>query len=88
MAQNLRLHPDTGALAASWPSGASDLARWLIASPGAAYAMVFALQALAFLLSAVLAWRLAAPVARAASVTGFHHAGESFAAGSTPRPQS
>jgi len=69
-------------------TGASDLARWLIASPGAAYAMVFALQALAFLLSAVLAWRLAAPVARATSVTGFHHAGESFAAGSTPRPQS
>ena len=69
-------------------TGASDLARWLITSPGVAYAMVFALQALAFLLSAVLAWRLAAPAARAGSATSFQHAGESFAAGTSPRPQS
>lgn len=69
-------------------TGASDLARWLIASPGVAYAMVFALQALAFVLSAWLAWRLAAPASQAASVTGFHHAGDAFAAGSSPRPLS
>jgi len=69
-------------------TGASDLARWLIASPGVAYAMVFAFQALAFVLSAWLAWRLAAPAPRAPSVTAFHHAGESFAPGSSPRPQS
>eukprot|EP01041_Mallomonas_annulata_P029967 gene29967-52041_t len=42
-------------------TGASDLARWFIASPGAAYALVFALEALVFLLSAVLAWRISAP---------------------------
>lgn len=69
-------------------TGASDLARWLIASPGVAYAMVFALQALAFLLSAVLAWRLAAPAARAAPVHPFARAPEPFAAATSPRPQS
>ncbi len=42
-------------------TGASDLARWLIAAPGAAYASVFALEALMFLLSALLAWRISAP---------------------------
>jgi BCD family chlorophyll transporter-like MFS transporter len=42
-------------------TGASDLARVLIASPGAAYASVFALEALLFLVSAVLAWRLSTP---------------------------
>jgi BCD family chlorophyll transporter-like MFS transporter len=69
-------------------TGASDLARWLIASPGVAYALVFALQALAFLLSALLAWRLAAPVARPPSVHAFPRAAEPFAAGTSPRPQS
>ncbi len=42
-------------------TAASDLARWLIAAPGAAYASVFALEALLFGVSAVLAWRLARP---------------------------
>lgn len=37
---------------------ASDLARWLIASPGAAYASVFGLEALLFMVAAVLAWRV------------------------------
>ena len=37
---------------------ASDLARWLIASPGAAYASVFGLEALLFVVSAVLAWQV------------------------------
>ena len=48
-------------------TGASDVARALIAEPGLAYAVVFALQALMFLLSAVLAWRIAAPAPRAAA---------------------
>ena len=37
---------------------ASDVARWLIASPGAAYASVFGLEALLFVVAAVLAWRV------------------------------
>jgi BCD family chlorophyll transporter-like MFS transporter len=41
-------------------TGASDLARYLIASPGTAYAFVFALEALAFIASALLAWRISA----------------------------
>lgn len=40
-------------------TAASDIARWLIASAGSAYALVFALEACLFLLSARLAWRLA-----------------------------
>ena len=39
-------------------TAASDVARWLIASPGAAYASVFGLEALLFVVSAVLAWRV------------------------------
>lgn len=48
-------------------TGASDLARYLIASPGSAYAFVFALEALAFIASAVLAWRISAPLAQPAT---------------------
>lgn len=39
-------------------TGASDLARWLIAAPGTAYAVVFALEALLFIVSARMAARL------------------------------
>jgi MFS transporter, BCD family, chlorophyll transporter len=46
-------------------TGASDIARWLIGSPAAAYATVFALEALLFLWAARLAWRIAVPEARA-----------------------
>jgi BCD family chlorophyll transporter-like MFS transporter len=47
-------------------TAASDLARWLIGSPGLAYASVFAFEALLFVVSAVLAARLApAPPAAA-----------------------
>jgi BCD family chlorophyll transporter-like MFS transporter len=42
-------------------TAASDLARWLIASPGAAYASVFAFEALLFVLSAALAWQVGKP---------------------------
>lgn len=54
-------------------TGLSDLARWLIGSPVAAYASVFALESLLFIAAAVLAWRirggqaLAAPAAAAAT---------------------
>jgi len=50
-------------------TGASDLARWLIGSPAAAYATVFALEALLFVWSAWLALRLReTPAARPAAV--------------------
>jgi BCD family chlorophyll transporter-like MFS transporter len=39
-------------------TAASDLARLLIASPGEAYAIVFAFEGLMFLVSAVMAWRI------------------------------
>jgi len=39
-------------------TAASDLAHWLIASPGHAYASVFALEAVMFVVSAVMAWRI------------------------------
>jgi BCD family chlorophyll transporter-like MFS transporter len=40
-------------------TAASDLAHWLIASPGGAYASVFALEAALFVVSAAMAWRIA-----------------------------
>jgi BCD family chlorophyll transporter-like MFS transporter len=48
-------------------TAASDLARLLIASPGLAYASVFCLEALLFVVSAHLAWRLDRPTPRASS---------------------
>lgn len=39
-------------------TGASDLARWLIAAPGTAYATVFGLEAALFVVSGLLAWRI------------------------------
>ena len=39
-------------------AAASDVARWLVGSPGAAYAWVFAIEALLFVLSARLAARI------------------------------
>ena len=47
-------------------TAASDIARWLIASPGAAYASVFGFEAALFVLSAVLAWRIGSPITRVA----------------------
>lgn len=47
-------------------TAASDLARWLIGSPGPAYGFVFALEAALFLASAALAWRIAPPAVRPA----------------------
>lgn len=47
-------------------TAASDLARWLITSPGAAYASVFAWEALMFFVSALLAWKISAPPAKLA----------------------
>jgi BCD family chlorophyll transporter-like MFS transporter len=48
-------------------TGASDLAHHLIALPGSAYAFVFALEALAFVASAVLAWRISTPSSQPAT---------------------
>ncbi len=42
-------------------TGACDLARWLLGSPGPAYASVFAAEALLFIASALLAWRITVP---------------------------
>jgi len=42
-------------------TGASDIARGLMASPGEAYALVFALEGLVFLMAALLAWHIGAP---------------------------
>jgi len=50
-------------------TAASDLARWLIASPGAAYASVFAFEALLFVLSAALAWQVGKPDRQAMPAT-------------------
>jgi len=47
-------------------TAASDLTRWLIGQPGPAYGFVFALEAVLFVASAVLAWRIASPAARPA----------------------
>jgi BCD family chlorophyll transporter-like MFS transporter len=70
-------------------TGASDLARWLIATPGSAYAAVFALEALLFLVSALLAWRISAPVPRTqARSSPFPNAGDAFAVGPNPRQMS
>jgi MFS transporter, BCD family, chlorophyll transporter len=48
-------------------AAASDLARWFIGSQVAAYGLVFAAEALMFLVAAVLALRIAVPAPRAAS---------------------
>jgi BCD family chlorophyll transporter-like MFS transporter len=58
-------------------TAASDLARWLISTPGHAYACVFAGEALMFFISARLAWRVGA---RATTSTG-SNARPSLAAG-------
>jgi BCD family chlorophyll transporter-like MFS transporter len=54
-------------------AGASDLSRQFIAAPGPAYAAVFALEGLLFIVAAGLAWRVAVPApvqpAAPASVT-------------------
>lgn len=50
-------------------TAASDLARWLIAQPGVAYASVFALEALLFAVSAWLASRIAVPASPPLALT-------------------
>lgn len=58
-------------------TAASDLARWLIAAPGLAYASVFALEGGLFVLSAALAWHIGTPRAapqRAGTSTSPRHA--------------
>jgi BCD family chlorophyll transporter-like MFS transporter len=48
-------------------TGASDLARWWLGTPAAAYGAVFAAEALLFLWAAWLAWRVDAPAPTAAA---------------------
>ncbi|MCU0931461.1 MAG: BCD family MFS transporter [Serpentinimonas sp.] len=54
-------------------TGASDLARWLIADSGTAYSTVFGFEACMFALSAVLAWQLGRPAAVARSAAAHSH---------------
>jgi BCD family chlorophyll transporter-like MFS transporter len=54
-------------------TAASDLSRWLIGSTGAAYAAVFALEALLFCLSAVLAARIGSGARSAARAPAAAH---------------
>ncbi len=51
-------------------TGASDLAHYLMASSGAAYAFVFAFEGLLFLASAFIAWRVDAVASRDAVTSG------------------
>jgi len=48
-------------------TGASDLARWLLGTPGVAYAAVFAFEALMFVAAAALAAGIGVPAARTAA---------------------
>ena len=43
-------------------TAASDIAHWLMAAEGSAYASVFALEGLMFLASAALAWKISVPL--------------------------
>ena len=52
-------------------TGASDIAHHLLAMPGSAYATVFGLEGVIFLVSAVLAWRISRPTQSPAS-RSFH----------------
>lgn len=54
-------------------TGASDVARIFIGSPGAAYALVFAAEAVLFIVSAWLAWRIAVPQGRIVGSDAFQH---------------
>jgi len=54
-------------------TGASDLARSLVASPGEAYALVFALEGGVFLVAALLAWRISAPATPRTALRSFSH---------------
>jgi BCD family chlorophyll transporter-like MFS transporter len=68
-------------------TAASDLAHWLIAAPGVAYATVFGAEAALFVLSAALAWRLAPhthTVARTHAPSSRFHA-TALAVGTNPR---
>lgn len=49
------------ALGGLFGSAASDLARWLLGDPARSYGSVFALEAVMFVVSAALAWRIRVP---------------------------
>lgn len=66
-------------------TAASDLASYLIASPGAAYAAVFAFEGVMFVMAAVLAWQVGRQMPAAAAqkqrMTGFFPAGDARVVG-------
>jgi BCD family chlorophyll transporter-like MFS transporter len=70
-------------------TAASDLARWLIAAPGLAYASVFALEGALFLLSAALAWQIGtsapATTARPTPRPARHPSGDGLSLSTDPR---
>jgi BCD family chlorophyll transporter-like MFS transporter len=71
-------------------TAASDLARWLIAAPGLAYASVFALEGALFLLSAALAWQIGSSSAPTASLRptprpARHPSGDGLSLSTDPR---
>jgi BCD family chlorophyll transporter-like MFS transporter len=66
-------------------TAASDLARWLIGSPGVAYGAVFAFEALLFVVSAVLAARLAPAGAAAVTTAAANEHPQPAAPASLPR---
>ena len=65
-------------------AAASDVARRLIASPGEAYAAVFAAESLLFLVAAALAWHVAVPAGRLDRTTATQPPTEG---GGTPAPR-
>ena len=69
-------------------TGASDIAHHLLALPGSAYATVFGLEGMVFLLSAVLAWRISQPTSASAegdSPNHVFHPGAPLGAANHPR---
>ena len=64
-------------------TAASDIARWLIASPGVAYASVFGFEAALFVLSAVLAWQVGQPAKQHAQASALKRTKNSFSLAST-----
>jgi BCD family chlorophyll transporter-like MFS transporter len=68
-------------------TGASDIAHHLLALPGSAYATVFALEGVVFLLSAVLAWRISSssPRSSAAKTPHLSHPGAPLGVANHPR---
>ena len=68
-------------------TGASDLARWLIADAGSAYSTVFGFEACMFALSALLAWQLGRPIGQKPAAQQAATRATSHSAQLHPRPE-